>query len=166
MTADDKPNGSETSNGQAPRKTPHLRVIGQYIKDLSLENPHAPQSMQALNKPPAVEIEMEVGTRQLGDRVFESVINFLGKATNDKKPLYTIELSYAGCFELENIPEESLQLVLLVNCPTLLYPFMRRIVADVTRDGGFPPLMLDPIDFMALYNQNVARSGKPAMPAA
>lgn len=165
MAADDKPNGND-STGQSARKPPHLRVVGQYIKDLSLENPHAPQSMQALQKPPAVEIEMEVGTRQLGDRTFESVINFSGKATNDGKLLYNVEMSYAGCFELENVPEESLQLVLLVNCPTLIYPFMRRIIADVTRDGGFPPLMLDPIDFMALYNQNVARPAAKAAPAA
>lgn len=164
MAANDAP--SSDGNGQASRKTPHLRVLGQYIKDLSLENPHAPQSFQGLQKPPALNVEMEVGMRQLSDRVFESIINFTGKATNDSKVLYNIELSYAGCFELENIPDENLQQVLLVRCPTLIYPFMRRIVADVTRDGGFPPLMLDPIDFLALYNQNMGDGAKKAVPSA
>jgi preprotein translocase subunit SecB len=145
----------KSSNGATTSGDPHLRVLAQYIKDLSFENPNAPQSLQPPDKQPELKVEIAVGVRQLGPEVFESVINFEGKASVDTTTLYNMELSYAGVFELTNMPENAKQPILLINCPTLLFPFLRRMVADITRDGGFPPLMLDPIDFAGLYQQNM-----------
>jgi preprotein translocase subunit SecB len=139
---------------------PQLRVLAQYTKDFSFENPNAPMSLQPPSKQPDLKVEIAVGVRPVAEDVFESVINFEGRAALDEGVLYNVEVSYAGLFELQNMPESVRQEVLLVNCPTLLFPYLRRIVADATRDGGFPPLMLDPIDFAGLYRQNMKSGGK------
>ncbi len=149
-----------------PAGDPQLRVLAQYVKDLSFENPNAPASLQPPNKQPELKVEIAVGVRPVADDVFESVINFEGRAMLDNAVLYNVEVSYAGLFELQNMPDQARQPVLLVNCPTLLFPYLRRIVADVTRDGGFPPLMLDPIDFGSLYQQNIKAGGGKVQPIA
>jgi preprotein translocase subunit SecB len=162
MADANKPNGGAKPADDNATRTggePQLRVLAQYIKDMSFENPNAPASLQPPSKQPDLKVEIAVGVRPVADDVFESVINFEGRASIDDTTLYQIELSYAGLFELQNMPEQARQPVLLVNCPTLLFPYLRRIIADITRDGGFPPLMLDPIDFGGLYQQNVVRSG-------
>ena len=101
-----------------------------------------------------VKVDVNVQVNKLADTVFESVLEINTAAKTSKGILYNVEVSYGGVFRLEGIPESAIQPALFINAPTLLYPFLRRIVADVTRDGGYPPLLLDPIDFAGLYAQN------------
>ncbi|MEL6373456.1 MAG: protein-export chaperone SecB [Pseudomonadota bacterium] len=155
MTNAPNGNGSATQaldENQQPNA--QLQVMTQYIKDLSFENPNIEKLIENPGDQPELAIEVNVTGKKVGEHVFESGIEFTGKASNDTGMLYTIELVYAGLFQLNNIPTKSLEAVLLVNCPMLLFPYMRRIIADITREGGFPPLALDPIDFAALYMSN------------
>jgi len=133
---------------------PRLSILTQYIKDLSFENPHAPAGA-AQNARPEIQIGVEAKANQTGDGQYEVVIDIRVDAKSGDSSLFMLELSYGGLFALANIPEESLQPLVLIECPRLLFPFARRIIADCTRDGGFPPLMLDPIDFVALYRRRM-----------
>ena len=143
---------------QGDGKSAQFSVLGQYIKDLSFESPRAPQTLQNPGENPNLNVNVNVSVRKLGEEVFESQINFEAQAKNDAGVIYNMELAYAGAFRLQGIPEEALQPVLFVNCPTLLYPFVRQITASITRDGGFPPLLIDPIDFGLLYQKNLQKS--------
>ena len=158
--------GGDAVNGE--QKPAQFRVIGQYIKDMSFENPNAPRSMIGTPDKPSVKLDVGVAAKKLGDNSYESTLKFEAKATNSAGVLYNLEVEYAGLFQIENLPNDALEPVLMINCPALLFPFLRRMIADVTRDGGFPPLWVDPIDFPALYVQNkkaqVAGAGmKPAL---
>jgi preprotein translocase subunit SecB len=135
-----------------------LNVIGQYVKDLSFESPAAPQALQNPPPNPQLQITVNVSVVPKAEEVYETTVNIEAHATSDTSVIYNIELAYAGLFRLRNVPQNMLQPVLFVDCPTILFPFVRRVLADVTRDGGFPPLMLDPIDFGRLYAQNLARA--------
>jgi preprotein translocase subunit SecB len=144
--------------GQSAATGAQLNVLGQYIKDLSFESPGAPQALQAPPQNPQLQVGVNVGASAKADEAYEVTLNIEVHAKSDNGVIYNVELAYAGLFRLRNIPQNLLQPVLFVDCPTLLFPFLRRVLADVTRDGGFPPLMLDPIDFGRLYQQNVARA--------
>jgi preprotein translocase subunit SecB len=135
-----------------------LNVIGQYVKDLSFESPAAPQALQNPPPNPQLQITVNVSVVAKAEDVYETTVNIEAHATGDDNVIYNVELAYAGLFRLRNVPQNMLQPVLFVDCPTILFPFVRRVLADVTRDGGFPPLMLDPIDFGRLYAQNLARA--------
>ena len=135
--------------GQGPPL--QVRVVAQYIKDLSFENPNVQKLMGDPGDQPNLRIEVNVNASTVGPKTFESVINFKAEATNKHGTLYDMELAYAGTFQVENLPEVQLQPFLLIHCPSLLFPFARRLIADLTREGGFPPLLLDPIDFGALF---------------
>ena len=137
------------SAGQAPPL--QVRVIAQYIKDLSFENPNVHKLLEDPGDQPNLRIEVNVNASNVGPQKFESVINFKAEATNKFGTLYDMELAYGGTFHVENLPEPQLQPFLLIHCPALLFPFARRLIADLTREGGFPPLLLDPIDFGMLY---------------
>jgi len=166
-TAPASSNGDGSANGAAdPAPQPHVQVLGQYVRDLSFENPKAPSSLQGAGENPKMQIEVNVSAKKVADDAFESVINFNAKALNDDGTLYELELIYAGLVKLQNVPDSMLQPVLLINCPSLIFPFLRRLVADITREGGFPPLMLDPIDFNGLYAQNVKKSQEESVKAA
>lgn len=141
-------NGGEA----AAEALPQVSILAQYVKDLSFENPGAPQSLQQGAGQPKIEINVNVGVRQQGDNVYEVELKLSANATFENgKTAFITELLYGGLFGLQNVPEEHLQLFLVVEAPRQLFPFARRIFADATRDGGFPPLMLDPIDFAQLY---------------
>lgn len=130
---------------------PPLTVNGQYIKDLSFEVPGAPGifgEMQGQN--PDIPIHVDINANVLQDNVYEVVLSLKIEGKLPTKPVFILELAYAGVFTI-NVPEEHVQPVLLIECPRLLFPFARTIVADMTRDGGFPPLMIQPLDFVALY---------------
>jgi preprotein translocase subunit SecB len=127
------------------------RVIGQYIKDLSFENPNVGRVLAGPGDSPNLRVEVNVNASQIADKTFESAIQFKAEASNKSGVIYDLELVYAGLFQVENMPQQALEPFLLIHCPTLLFPFVRRLVADLTREGGFPPLMLDPIDFSSLY---------------
>jgi preprotein translocase subunit SecB len=144
------------SGGQAG--APSVNVLGQYLKDLSFENPRAPISLQPREQSPPININVNVGARQLGPTEIEVTLTMEAKAGTGADVLFAVEIAYAGVFRLQNVPQEHLQPFVMIECPRLLFPFARQIVADATRNGGFPPLMVDPIDFVALYQQNVARN--------
>ena len=152
-------NGSNgTPAGPAGEEAaPQLRVIGQYIKDLSFESPNAPQSLRDPGENPNIQVEINVAANQLDQNVFECAIDFKVKASSSAMTIYNLEMVYAGAFVLQNFPQQLVQPVLFVNCPAVLFPFLRRLVGDLTREGGFPPLWLDPVDWGSLYNQRLAQ---------
>jgi preprotein translocase subunit SecB len=139
-------NGAETQ--------PNLQVVAQYIKDLSFENPGAPAGLTAR---PQIDFAVDLQARRGDAEHFEVEMKLRVTAKAEDKPLFLLELAYAGLFRLTNIPEEALQQILLIQAPFMLFPFARRIVADVVRDGGMPPLMIEPIDFVALYQSKMAQ---------
>jgi preprotein translocase subunit SecB len=145
-----------SGNGSSSGPAPSMKVLGQYIKDLSFENPNAPQSLAGQDGQPEINISVNVNAKPLTETDYEVELHLDAKAMNQKTVVFATELVYAGIFRLENIPQEALHPVILVECPRMVFPFARQIIADVTRNGGFPPLMLDPIDFAAMYQQRVA----------
>ena len=136
---------------------PQLTVLAQYVKDLSFESPNAPQSLQGPGENPQLKVGVNVGAVPKGDDAYEVALNLEVHARSDNGVIYNVEMVYGGLFRLRGVPQNLLQPVLFVDCPALLFPFVRRALADVIRDGGFPPLMLDPIDFGRLYAQNLAQ---------
>ena len=132
-------------------------MLAQYIKDLSFESPGAPQSLQGPGQNPQLKVSVNVNAEPRGEEAFEVALQLEVHAKCDQGVIYNVELVYGGMFRLHRVPQNLLQPVLFIDCPTLLFPFMRRVLADITRDGGFPPLMLDPIDFGRLYAQNLAQ---------
>ena len=141
-----------------PEQPQSFTVKGQYIKDLSFENPHAPQSLMAGGKP-SIEVNVDLKAQKLQDSVYEMTLHIAARAVAEGNTMFLVDLSYAGIFQVSNIPEERIEPMIMIDCPFVLFPFARRVIADITRDGGFPPLMLDPIDFHALYLQNRERAG-------
>lgn len=154
---------STTNGGPSPETAPQLNVLAQYIKDFSFENPHAPQSLQPRPEPPQINIQINVNAQPLSDTDVEVVLDLHGKAEHTGSVLFNFELTFAGIFRIRNIPKESMDAVVLIECPRLLFPFAREIVANTVRNGGFPPLLLDPVDFVSLYRQRMAQM--PPQPA-
>ena len=146
-------------NVQAPQPQPgaqpSMRIIGQYLKDLSFENPNAPQSLSPQQTQPDINIAVNVNARNLGPTDYEVELHLDAKATLQDKVIFAAELLYAGAFRLENFPANLLHPAVLIECPRMLFPFARQILADATRNGGFPPLMLDPIDFASMYQKRM-----------
>ncbi|MEH3158432.1 MAG: protein-export chaperone SecB [Sphingomonas taxi] len=159
----DEDNGATFDTGVLPNgadNSPAAGLISQYVKDLSFENPNAPAIYQNAT-PPEVNVQFDIATAQIADEVHETVLKVEVRAEIGGTVAFIAELSFAGLFGLRNIPEEHVQPFLLGEAPRLLFPFARRVLADAIRDGGFPPLMLDPIDFNALYLQQAqARAGQ------
>ncbi|GLI20806.1 MULTISPECIES: protein-export chaperone SecB [Xanthobacter] len=143
------------NGGPNPNAAPSLNVLAQYIKDFSFENPNAPRSLAAPPAQPDVSIQIHVNAKPGGNGEFEVELKIDGGASVEGNTLFAFELVYAGVFRILNIPEQSLQPVVLIECPRLLFPFARQIIADAVRNGGFPPLMIDPVDFAALYQQRL-----------
>ena len=138
-----------------PGATPAMRILGQYLKDLSFENPNAPQSLAPQQGQPEINISVNVNARNLTPTDFEVELHLDAKASNGDKVTFAAELLYAGVFRLENFPAQMLHPAVLIECPRMLFPFARQILADATRNGGFPPLMLDPIDFATMYQKRL-----------
>jgi preprotein translocase subunit SecB len=144
---------------------PQVGLLAQYVKDLSFENPNAP-AVYSWTVQPQIDIQFNISNQKAADDVFEVALRITAKATTENGTSFAAELVYAGLFGLRNIPEEQLQPFLLAEAPRLLFPFARRVLADAVQDGGFPPLLLDPIDFGALYMQqqgqmDAAAAGTP-----
>ena len=151
-----------TTNG-IDTDAPRVQVIGQYIKDLSFENPGVIGSQ---NTRPQIELNVDLQARQLEQEHFEVELKLRVSAKAEDRALFLLELVYGGLFQLHNIPDEVRQQVLLIEAPHILFPFARRIVADVVRDGGMPPLMIEPIDFAALYRAKAAQMQQGQNPVA
>ena len=149
--------GGQNAGGQGGNGAPpSLNVLAQYVKDFSFENPNAPRSFAPREKQPEIQININVSANPLGDDTFEVELTLQAQAGKDADMLFNAELIYAGVFKLQNVPEQALHAAVLVECPRLLFPFARAVLANATRDGNFPPLMLEPVDFAALYQQNRA----------
>jgi preprotein translocase subunit SecB len=149
------PNGGGEQSDAVEQQGPRLAILTQYIKDLSFENPRAPYGLQPGQPRPEIQIQVDVNAQTLAEGQYEVVLQLKVEANAGGSPVFLIELTYGGLFGLANIPEDSLQPLLLIECPRLLFPFARRVVADCTRDGGFPPLMIDPIDFVTLFRRRM-----------
>ncbi|MGE5388631.1 MAG: protein-export chaperone SecB [Hyphomicrobiales bacterium] len=147
-------NGANPAAGGAPA----LNALVQYLKDFSFENPNAPTSLGPQEKAPDISIQVNVNARQLAPTDFEVSLTLDAKAGDGANLLFKLDLEYGGVFRLLNIPQEQVHPIVMIECPRLLFPFVRQIVADATRDGGFPPLYIDPIDFVALYQQKAAQA--------
>ena len=161
-------NGAATPNAGAPGQAPSLTVIAQYLKDLSFENPRAPQSFRS-SVTPQIEVNVDVNARTLGDDQYEVELAVAARASHENEAIFVVEATYAGAFEIKGLPREQLEMVMLVECPRLLFPFLRQVVADATRNGNYPPLMMEPIDFFAIYQANaekVRQKRAEAAPAA
>ena len=144
---------------------PQLNVLAQYTKDLSFENPNAPASLAPQSQPPQINIQINVGANNIAENEYEVALSIEGKAESAGKVLFSFELNYAGVFRIVNVPQENLHPLVMIECPRLLFPFAREIIATSVRDGGFPPLMLDPVDFVGLYRQNMERQAAAAQAA-
>ncbi len=126
----------------------------QYLKDLSFENPKAPDSLKIFDSKPEIKIDIDINSKPLknhGDDIFEVDLMIKGSTTVKNEIMFLIEATYSGIFTIKNAPSDVLEKVLLIECPKFLFPFLRTIIANNTRDGGFPPLMITPIDFVGLY---------------
>jgi preprotein translocase subunit SecB len=134
---------------------PQLDALAQYVKDLSFENPNAPRSLQPKQAPPAINVQVNVNAKELGNDEFEIDLSLDGSAGEGEDLVFRFELIYSGIFRLVNIPAEHKHQVVMIECPRMLFPFARAIVANAVRDGGFPPFLLQPIDFGALYHQRM-----------
>jgi preprotein translocase subunit SecB len=149
----------QAPNPAAAQNMPQLSVLAQYIKDFSFENPLAPRGPQGGQQQPAIKIQVGVNVNPLSNTDAEIVLKIDGKAElPDNSVMFAFELEYAGVFRIQNVPPEGMQPLMLIECPRLLFPFAREIVATTVTNGGFPPLMLDPVDFAGLYRQNLARA--------
>jgi len=154
-----------TNGGPQPQAAmPQIGVLAQYVKDFSFENPNAPRSMTPSPQPPTINIHINVDARPLSETDVEVTLRLEGKAEAQALLLFSFELAFAGIFRVQNVPADSVQPVVLIECPRLLFPFAREIIATATRNGGFPPLLLEPVDFVALYRQRMA-SAQPSPPS-
>jgi preprotein translocase subunit SecB len=150
-------NGGEVKDQPPP---PQLNVLAQYVKDFSFENPNAPNSLGTFQQSqPAINVSINVQVNPMSATDFEVVLKTEGKAEREGKVLFSFDLAFGGVFRVQNVPQESLQPIVMIECPRLLFPFTREILATAVRNGGFPPLLLDPVDFVALYRQNLAQQG-------
>jgi preprotein translocase subunit SecB len=157
-----------TNGGPTPAAAqdmqPQLTVVSQYIKDFSFENPNAPKSLAGRQEQPQIGIQINVGANPLSENDIEVVIKLDGKAEAGATLLFRFELEFAGVFRIRNVPQESMNPV-VIECPRLLFPFAREIIATAVRNGGFPPLLLDPVDFVGLYRQKMAQQQPAPAPA-
>jgi preprotein translocase subunit SecB len=149
-------NGGPAENA-APDKLPQLNVLVQYVKDLSFENPNAPRSLQQQQQAPAINIQINVSAKPLADNDIEVELKLEGRAEVQGNFVFSFDLAYAGVFRIQNVPQESMGAIVMIECPRLLFPFAREVIATATRNGGFPPLMIDPVDFVALYRQKMGQ---------
>jgi preprotein translocase subunit SecB len=150
-------NGGEQP--QAQESAPQLNVLAQFIKDFSFENPNAPRSLAPSQAQPSINIQINVGVGQLAPNDYEVSLKLEGKAesSDGATVLFAFDLTYSGVFRIQNVPQEQIHPVVMIECPRLLFPFAREIIASSVRAGGFPPLLLDPVDFVALYQQRIAQ---------
>jgi preprotein translocase subunit SecB len=154
-------NGGPQPGPQAQQTAPQLNVLGQYIKDFSFENPNAPRSLAPSQTQPAINIQINVNANPLSETDFEVSLVLEGKAEQTGTMLFAFDLTFAGVFRIQNVPKEHVPPLVMIECPRLLFPFAREIVATAVRNGGFPPLLLDPVDFVALYQQRMAQQQQP-----
>lgn len=151
-------NKSEAGSANVNRQ---IVINAQYVKDFSFENPGAPANLVGKGQTPKIDVSVDISINGLEKNIYEVNLIIGAKAVAEDKNLFVIELSYAGVFTVD-VPEQEKEAVLMIYCPGMLFPYARRIISDAARDGGFPPLMLDPIDFAALYHQHKTQQAQAA----
>jgi preprotein translocase subunit SecB len=167
--ADDTTAGSGNPAGAAGVPgAPGYSMLAQYIRDLSFENPGAPGSILSAGQSPQFQVNINIGVKKQADDVYAVEINLTAKAEREQAVLFNVELVYGGVFRVRNVPENQLGALLMVECPRMLFPFARHALATVVQLGGFPAVMMEPVDFQALYIQNLkalqAQQGNGAAP--
>ncbi len=155
---DGAPDGAQSEAG-----LPGIRILAQYIRDLSFESPHAPESLRGGETAPQIDLGVELNAKGREDGLFEIELKLTARATRENAAVFHIELVYAGLFQIGGVPAEDMESVLMIECPRYLFPFARRIIADLSAEGGFPPFMLEPLDFAGIY---AARRAQAAVPVA
>lgn len=147
------PNGA----GEDAAGVPGIRVLAQFVRDFSFENPRAPESLRSGVAQPQIDLGVEMNARGRDDGLFEVDLKLSARAVRDDETVFHVELLYGGLFAIEGVPSEDLEPVLLIECPRFLFPYARRMISDVTSEGGFPPFLLDPIDFAGVYASRKAQ---------
>lgn len=160
---------AENGNGAAQPEAPQVKmqVLGQFVRDLSFENVVAQKGISDAEVQPDIQVQVSLDARKRSvDNQYEVISKFKVTSTNksDKAPLFLLELDYGAIFHVEGVPEDQLHPFLLIECPRMVFPFIRRIISDVTRDGGFPPLNIDTVDYLSLYRQEIARRAAAQAP--
>ncbi|NCP61676.1 MAG: protein-export chaperone SecB [Alphaproteobacteria bacterium] len=151
----------DTQEAPQEPKMPPLTINAQYIKDLSFEHPNPVKTLQPSEAQPDINVNIDVTAQNIQESTFEVVLTIKADAQRDNEPLFISEIQYAGLFTLgEDLPKEAVHPVLMIECPRMLFPFARSVIANITREGGFPPLSLNPIDFAALYHQQMEEAAK------
>lgn len=157
---------NDAQNGGQPAV--RMQILTQYIRDLSFENAVAQRGMPSGEVQPEISVQVSLDARKRQvEHQYEVISKFRVQSTNarDKSPIFLCELDYGGIFHVEGVPEDQLHPFLMIECPRMLFPYVRRIISDMTRDGGFPPFNMDPVDFVALYRQEIARRMSGDRPA-
>jgi len=157
--ADEKP--TENGSAEAPQAPPTMKIINQYIRDLSFENIAAQKNLGGEIRP-EINVQVNLDANKKGEGQFEVALKLIVKAVSGEDNVFLLELDYAGLFQIENLPEEQLHPYLMIECPRMMFPFVRQLARNITADGGFPPLNIDNIDFMALYRAELQRRAETA----
>lgn len=155
--------------GPPSGESPHLRVLAQYVKELSFKNPMAAGSARAYETQPTIDMAVEVKSRRVADAgdVFEVDLHINVQAKREVETMFSADLTYSGLFQFMNISPAEIEPLLWIECPRLLFPFSRQILAEITREGGYPPLLINPIDFTPLYMQELRdRESRGSVPFA
>jgi len=155
MAKKSTPKKADEKAATETQAVPQMNILAQYVKDFSFENPHAPNSLRPREKAPEISININVNPKPMSETDFEVELKLDANATDGKEVLFNVELVYAGVFRITGMPQEAMQAAVLIECPRLLFPFARQILADATRNGSFPPLMIDPVDFAQLFRQRM-----------
>ncbi|AUH33207.1 protein-export chaperone SecB [Paracoccus sp. BM15] len=168
--ADESTNSGATPADQQPaaQQPVKMQILAQFIRDMSFENIVAQKGAPSGEVKPEISVQVSLDARKRGtENQYEVISKFKVTSVNsgDQQPLFLAELDYGGVFLVEGVPEDQLHPFLMIECPRMLFPFVRRIISDVTRDGGFPPFNMDPVDFVALYRQELSRRAQAEKPA-
>jgi preprotein translocase subunit SecB len=159
--AQDETTGTQPNGGDAAQAgPPQLFINAQYVKDLSFENPHAPQSLMQQKGPPEVSLDVDVKARDIAAGVYEVALTISAEAKAEGATVFITQLTYCGVVSVQNAPQDMLSAMILIETPRLLFPFARNVIAAATRDGGFPPLLINPIDFAALVRREQTKAAE------
>jgi preprotein translocase subunit SecB len=159
MTDTTAPNGaSEAATSEDNAAQSGIRILAQFVRDFSFENPLAPDSLRAGASQPAIDMGVEMNARGRPDGLFEVDLKLSARALRDEQAVFHVEVVYGGLFHIAGVSEEDLEPVLLIECPRFLFPYARRLISDVTAEGGFPPFLIDPIDFAGVYAARKAQA--------
>jgi len=167
MTDQTPPEGTDGAAGGQPKfQVLPITIVAQYLKDLSFENPNAPMSLTASQAAPRVAVDVDVQSRQAGEYLYEVTLSLRATASAQEQTVFLVEVAYGGLLQVKGVPREQLAPVVMIEGPRQLFPFARAIVAAVTRDGGYPPLLINPIDFVDLFRRQMARQAQEAQKAS